>query len=46
MLTGIAFLLSSPEQHLCCFRGGEFYIEPVAIAENLRRGNEPQSTEP
>ena len=31
MLTEIAFLLSSPQQHLCCF-DGEIYIEPVVIA--------------
>ena len=32
MLTEIAFLLSSPEQHLCCYHDGEIYIEPVVIA--------------
>jgi hypothetical protein len=32
MLTEIAFLMSSPEQHLFSYRNGEIYIEPVAIA--------------
>ena len=32
MLTEIAFLLLNPEQHLCCYRDGEIYIEPVVIA--------------
>ena len=32
MLTEIAFLLSNPEQHVCCYRDGEIYIEPVAVA--------------
>jgi hypothetical protein len=31
MLTEIAFLMSSPEQHLCSYRNGEIYIEPVVI---------------
>lgn len=32
MLTEIAFLLSNPEQHVCCYRDGEIYIEPVPVA--------------
>ena len=32
MLTEIAFFLSNPEQHVCCYRDGEIYIEPVAVA--------------
>lgn len=33
MLTEIVFLLSSPEQYVCCYRDGEIYIEPVIAAE-------------
>ena len=32
MLTAIAFLLSNPEQHVCCYRDGEIYIETVSVA--------------
>ena len=32
MLTELVFLLSSPEQLVCCYRDGEIYIEPMAIA--------------
>jgi hypothetical protein len=32
MLTEIAFLLSSPEQHVCCYRDDEIYLELVTVA--------------
>ena len=32
MLTEIVFLLSSPDQHVCCYRDGEIYIEPIVVA--------------
>lgn len=32
MLTEIVFLLSNPEQHVCCYRDGEIYIEPITVA--------------
>lgn len=32
MLTEIAFLLSAPDQYVCCHRDGEIYIEPVPVA--------------
>jgi hypothetical protein len=32
MLTDIAFLLSNPEQYVCCYRDGEIYIELVTVA--------------
>ena len=35
MLIEIAFLLYA-EQHLCCCRNGEIFIEPVVIADELR----------
>ena len=41
MLTEIAFLLSNPEQHLCCYRNGEIFSEPVVIADELRRPVNP-----
>ena len=41
MLTEIAFLLSNPEQHLCCYRNGEIFIEPVVIADDLRGLQKP-----
>ena len=31
MLTEIAFVLSNPEQYVCCYRDGEIYLEPVAV---------------
>ena len=33
MLTDIAYLLSSPEQHVCHYRDGEIYIDCVPSGE-------------
>lgn len=31
MLMEITFLLSNPEQYVCCYRDGEIYVEPSAV---------------